>query len=144
MEVSEESIVIAENRFTQRDFSINSSVRGNARDSVDWIEFIEDVQSRPDTEILDQQEFSYRKNVLHNALNTLSKKERDILCLYRLSNPTKSLREIGEIMNLSTERIRQLEKQAFLKIQKYVKSVSANKVVKICLFLMIILALVVV
>ncbi len=144
MEVSEESIIIAENRFTQRDFSINSSVRGNARDSVDWIEFIEDVQSRPDTEILDQQEFSYRKNVLHDALNTLSKKERDILCLYRLSNPTKSLREIGEIMNLSTERIRQLEKQAFLKIQKYVKSVSANKVVKICLSLMIILALVVV
>lgn len=128
MEVSKESVMTVENRFTQRDFSVNSPVQENAHDSVSWIEFIEDAKSRPDIEILDQQEHSYRKKVLHDALNTLSKKERDILCLYRLSNPTKSLSEIGKIINLSTERVRQLDKRAFLKIQKYVKSVSENKI----------------
>jgi RNA polymerase sigma-32 factor len=128
MEVSKESVITVENRFTQRDFSVNSPVQENAHDSVSWIEFIEDAKSRPDIKILDQQEHSYRKKVLHDALNTLSKKERDILCLYRLSNPTKSLSEIGKIVNLSAERVRQLEKRAFLKIQKYVKSVSENKI----------------
>ena len=62
--------------------------------------------------------------MLHDALNTLSKKEYNVICLYRLSNPTKSLREIGQILNLSAERVRQLEKRAFLKIQNYVKSAS--------------------
>lgn len=128
MEVSKESVMTVENRFTQRDFSVNSPVQENSHDSVSWIEFIEDTKSRPDTEILDQQEHSYRKKVLHDALNTLSKKERDILCLYRFSNPTKSLNKIGKIMNLSAERVRQLEKRAFLKIQKYVQSVSENKI----------------
>lgn len=139
MNVSEESVITVENRFTQRDFSVNSPIQGNCRDTVAWIDFIEDAKSRPDIEILDQQEHCYRKKVLHEALNTLSKKERDILCLYRLSNPTKSLREIGETMSLSTERVRQLEKQAFLKIQKYVKSISENKIkaTMICFLLVI-------
>lgn len=120
MEVSEESVRIAEERFSQRDFSISVAVQNNS--GTTWIDFIEDTKSRPDKEILDQQEHNYRKKILHDALNTLSKKERDIICLYRLHNPTRTLQEIGKIVNLSAERVRQLEKKAFLKIQNYVNS----------------------
>ena len=120
MEVSEESVRIAEERFSQRDFSTSAAVQNNS--GTTWIDFIEDTKSRPDTEILDQQEHNYRKKILHDALNTLSKKERDIVCLYRLHNPTRTLQEIGKIVNLSAERVRQLEKKAFLKIQNYVNS----------------------
>lgn len=120
MEVSEESVRIAEERFSQRDFSISAAVQNNS--GTTWIDFIEDTKSRPDKEILDQQEHNYRKKILHDALNTLSKKERDIICLYRLHNPTRTLQEIGKIVNLSAERVRQLEKKAFLKIQNYVNS----------------------
>lgn len=124
MSVSEESVKQMENRFNRRDFSVSTPIDGNS--TTAWVDFIEDTKSRPDQEIFEQQEHSYRKKVLHEALNTLTKKEYEILCLYRLSNPTKSLREIGEIMNLSAERVRQLEKRAFLKIQDYVKS-KGNK-----------------
>lgn len=120
MEVSEESVRIAEERFSQRDFSISAAVQNNS--GTTWIDFIKDTKSRPDKEILDQQEHNYRKKILHDALNTLSKKERDIICLYRLHNPTRTLQEIGKIVNLSAERVRQLEKKAFLKIQNYVNS----------------------
>ncbi|MCR4623876.1 MAG: RNA polymerase factor sigma-32 [Alphaproteobacteria bacterium] len=121
--VTEESARIAERRFSRRDFSVNSPVDDGASGST-WIDFIEDAQSRPDSKVFDEQEYGYRKKVLHDALNTLSKKEYNVICLYRLSNPTKSLREIGQILNLSAERVRQLEKRAFLKIQNYVKSAS--------------------
>lgn len=122
MDVSEESVRTMENRLNRRDFSTNSTVK-DASD-VTWIDFIEDVKSRPDIKVLNQQEHSYRKKVLHDALNTLSKKEYDIFCLYRLANPTQSLQKIGKIVNLSTERVRQLEKKAFLKVQEYVKAHS--------------------
>ncbi len=120
MDVSEESVKIAEERFNHRDYSANSEIQGNS--GTTWIDFIEDLNSRPDKEIFDQQEHNYRKKILHDALNTLPKKERDIVCLYRLSNPPKTLQEIGKIVNLSAERVRQLEKKAFLKIQSYVNS----------------------
>ena len=126
MEVSEESVRIAEERFNQRDFSTNLTVQNNS--GITWIDFIEDANSRPDKEIFDQQEQKYRKKILHDALNTLSKKERNIICLYRLNNPTKTLQEIGKIMNLSAERVRQLEKKAFLKLQNYVnRSIKNNQ-----------------
>ncbi len=137
--VSEESVKIAEMRFSRRDFSINSPIDSDSSSS--WIDFISDAESRPDSRLFDEQEYNYRKTVLHDALNTLTKKEHDILCLYRLSNPTKSLREIGQIMNLSTERIRQLEKRAFLKVQNYVKSVS-KKSAGVALKLIVILILI--
>ena len=121
--VTEESARIAERRFSRRDFSVDSPVDDGSSGST-WVDFIEDAQSRPDSKVFDEQEYGYRKKVLHDALNTLSKKEYDVICLYRLSNPTKSLREIGQILNLSAERVRQLEKRAFLKIQNYVKSAS--------------------
>ncbi|MBO7454194.1 MAG: RNA polymerase factor sigma-32 [Alphaproteobacteria bacterium] len=121
--VTEESARIAENRFSQRDFSVNSPVDDGSSGTT-WVDFIEDAQSRPDSKVFDKQEYGYRKKVLHDALNTLSKKEYDVICLYRLSNPTKSLREIGQILNLSAERVRQLEKRAFLKVQNYVKATS--------------------
>lgn len=126
MKVSVEDVKIAETRFSHRDFSVNTSISEEKEKS--WIDFLEDTKNRPDTHILDDQEYSYRKKLLHDALNTLSKKEYDVICLYRLSNPTKSLREVGEILNLSAERVRQLEKQAFLKIQNYIKKVTKKKV----------------
>ncbi len=126
--VTEESARIAESRFSRRDFSVDSPVDNDS--GLTWVDFIEDAQSRPDSKVFDEQEYGYRKKVLHDALNTLSKKEYDILRLYRLSNPTRSLREIGQIMNLSTERIRQLEKRAFLKVQNYVKSISQKTINK--------------
>lgn len=122
MGVTKEDIYRAETRFTQQDFSINSPVGDEERST--WQDFLADTKSTPDKEILAKNEYEYRKKVLHAALNTLSKKEYDIVCMYRLHNPTKSLREIGEVMHLSAERVRQLEHRAFLKIQKYVKSVS--------------------
>lgn len=121
--VTEESARIAENRFSQRDFSVNSPVDDGSSGTT-WVDFIEDAQSRPDSKVFDEQEYGYRKKVLHDALNTLSKKEYDVVRLYRLSNPTKSFREIGQILNISAERVRQLEKRAFLKVQNYVKTAS--------------------
>jgi RNA polymerase sigma-32 factor len=85
---------------------------------------MEDSSESIESRLMEQNEFDYRKKILHTALNTLSKREYDIIRAYRLDCPTKSLREIASTMNLSAERVRQIEKEAFLKIQKYVRSVE--------------------
>jgi RNA polymerase sigma-32 factor len=120
MNVREEDVMTLETRFTNKDFSVNISVGEDKKSSLQ--DLLVDASDSLETTLLNKQEFEYRKDILHNALNTLSKKEYDIICSYRLRSPTVSLREIGKTMNLSAERIRQIEKNAFLKIQKYVKS----------------------
>ncbi|GHU15576.1 RNA polymerase sigma factor RpoH [Alphaproteobacteria bacterium] len=124
MQVSKEDVLVSDNRFTHKDFSTNIAV-GEDGDSS-FQDFIVDHKASQENLALDKQEYEYRKKVLHEALNTLSKREHDVVCAYRLCNPTKTLREIAEGMSISPERVRQIDNAAFLKIQKYVRSVEWN------------------
>jgi RNA polymerase sigma-32 factor len=120
MNVSQEEVMISETRFSGKDFSANSPM--GEENSGSWQDFLVDPGASPEAEALEKQEYKYRKKILHDALNILSPREHAIVCSYRLHTPTKSLREIASTMELSAERVRQIEKEAFLKIQKYVRS----------------------
>ncbi|MBQ3565376.1 MAG: RNA polymerase factor sigma-32 [Alphaproteobacteria bacterium] len=122
MQVPVEDVKLANTRLTHKDFSSNTPV-GDEGDSS-WQDFLMDSSQSQRSVIEDRQEYLYRKKILHDALNTLTKREYDIVRMYRLQNPTKSLREIADIMNLSAERVRQIEKTAFLKIQDYVRATN--------------------
>ncbi|MDR1375833.1 MAG: RNA polymerase factor sigma-32 [Holosporaceae bacterium] len=124
MNVTKEDVIISDIRLTHKDFSANSPIGDDQGRS--WQDFLADTSASPESVALEKQEYTYRKKVLHDALNTLSKREYDILCSHRLHNPIKSLKEIAESIGLSTERVRQIEKDAFLKLQKYVRSVEWN------------------
>ena len=60
-----------------------------------------------------------KREILENILNTLTERERDIL-KYRyglIDGTPKTLEEIGNIFNLSKERIRQIESKALQKLR---------------------------
>lgn len=124
MNVSKQEVINSDNRFTYKDFSANSPMGEDQTSS--WQDFLADTKDSVEIKLLQEQELKYRQQMLHAALNTLSKREYDIVCAYRLHTPQKSLKEIGEEVGLSAERVRQIEKGAFLKIQKYVRNNSVN------------------
>ena len=125
LEVSKEEVLAFENRFTFKDFSVNLAVGDDEKSSFQ--DFLQDSRDPLEETVMEKQEFEYRKKILHEALNVLSERERFIFCEYRLQSPTKTLKEIATILNLSTERVRQIENSAFLKIQKYIRTAEWNK-----------------
>lgn len=122
LNVKPEEVLSSNIRLTSKDFSVNTQINDDSASS--WQDFLEDKEMLASEKLEQQQEYEYRKKVLHNALNTLSKREYDIIREYRLDTPTKNLRQIGERLNISAERVRQIERNAFLKIQKYVRNVE--------------------
>jgi RNA polymerase sigma-32 factor len=119
LEVSEEDVMISEQRFAHKDFSANTAVGEDGESAFQ--DFIADPKASPEALAIEKQEYKYRKKILHAALNTLSKREYEVVCSHRLRNPTKTLQKIAAEMNVSAERVRQIDNAAFLKIQKYVR-----------------------
>ena len=83
-------------------------------------DFIEDETQNPEQSLLD----ASLKEDVRSLLATLSDKERDIIELrFGLEGKTQmSLKEIGELYNLTKERIRQIEKKALERLRNPSKS----------------------
>lgn len=125
MKVDKEDIITVENRLKSKDFSANTPMGDDSNSS--YQDFIKDLSQSQEEMVLEKQEHEYRKKMLHEALNTLNKREYDIFIAYRLTVPPKSLRQIGREMNLSAERVRQIESAAFIKLQKHIRRVEWDK-----------------
>ncbi|MDR1361872.1 MAG: RNA polymerase factor sigma-32 [Holosporaceae bacterium] len=119
LKVEEKDVMVSEERFVNKDFSANTAMGEEGDGSFQ--DFIMDQTASQEALVFEKQEYEYRKKILHEALNTLSPREYEIVCSHRLRTPAKALREIAEEMHISAERIRQIDNAAFLKIQKYVR-----------------------
>ena len=81
----------------------------NSEEDTSFGDFIESDEPRPEDVVMDEA----LKNSVRKILGTLSEKERGIITLrFGLDdNKALSLKEVGEIYNLTKERIRQIEKK---------------------------------
>ena len=104
---------------TARCFSIDQKVNDESDSDYNDIipgETLEDVEGKMNVDSL--------KYEINNVLDGLTKRETQILnCYFGLNGSTEmSLREIGEKLNLTNERVRQVKEQALKKLRSYGKS----------------------
>lgn len=100
--------------------SINEKIN-NDDDSFTWENLIVDNRATAEEITLAEEEMQFRKKIFHEALEIISEREKNIVIWNRLTEPPLTLSKIGEKLNISKERVRQLEERAFLKIKEYIK-----------------------
>lgn len=96
--------------------SFDAPVKGSDRDDTTFGDFIEDSYSdAPDAQVMNEA-FAAE---LNNVIETLKPNEAAVLKMrYGIGvEKPMSLREIGEVCNLTKERIRQIEKHALVRMQ---------------------------
>lgn len=101
--------------------SLDAQVSTSENDSTTVGDFIQDERySNPDSDIIAES----IHNDIDDLLNTLKPNEAKVLRLrYGLSGEKPmSLKEVGDICNLTKERIRQIEKNAILRMQHPTRS----------------------
>ena len=101
--------------------SLDAELSTPENDKTSVGDFIEDTQSeKPEDKVVNDS----LKEEINNVLHTLKPNEEDVLRLRFGLNGEKpmSLKEVGDVCNLTKERIRQIEKHAILRMQHVTRS----------------------
>lgn len=96
--------------------SLDKTVRQGTTEGSSLGDFIQDsLYENPEAGVINEN----MKNDIDSVLNTLTEKEAEVL-RYRFGlngKESMSLKEVGDVFNLTKERIRQIEKKAILRLQ---------------------------
>lgn len=101
--------------------SLDAELNTPENDKTSVGDFIEDTQSeKPEDKVVNDS----LKEEINNVLHTLKPNEENVLRLRFGLNGEKpmSLKEVGDVCNLTKERIRQIEKHAILRMQHVTRS----------------------
>ena len=114
--VSEEKIIELKNRMEQSDVSLDTKIKDSEGSS--FITLVESRYQSPEEEAIDKEKEEIFKKELQKAVNNLNEREKYIISERYLSPNPKTLQELGEELNVTRERIRQIEKRALEKMKK--------------------------
>ena len=108
------------------DKSLNVSV--GDEDDNEKVDFLIDASQNIEAKVASRQEASYKAKVLQQCLSKLNEREQYIIRKRMLSDSPITLEEIGDKFNVSRERIRQIEKNAFAKLKSLVLVAMDGKI----------------
>jgi len=118
--VKEKDVKDMELRTAARDFSLDSNVTDD--NSITYIDTLP-VDSPSQEEVLENIETNVLAHRgLEEGLTKLSPREKRVIESRYLSSPQGKLRELGEELGISKERVRQIEVQALKKLKGEVES----------------------
>ena len=114
--VTHEEVLSMNGRMSGSDASLNTPMGTDG--DMEWQDWLADDEPGQAAEFADRQEFDARMELLTQAMEDLTDREKDILSQRRLSDEPVTLEDLSKVYNVSRERIRQIEVRAFEKVQK--------------------------
>lgn len=110
-------------RMAGPDLSLDAP-QGADEDGRSWVETIEDEDAATEAEVTERLDGARRRAALYSAVEQLPERERHIVSARHLSDEPATLSDLGAIMGISKERVRQLEERALSRLTSIVRSAS--------------------
>ena len=120
LSVSKKEVVSMNRRISGSDYSLNAPVTNDGQG--EWQDWLEDETQNQEASFAETEEYLIKKNIMNDALQVLSEREKDIICERQLSENPLTLEDLSIRYDVSRERIRQIEAKAFEKLQNEMKS----------------------
>lgn len=125
LDVAETEVIEMNKRLSQPDHSLNVPVHDEGFD--EWQDTLVDERVNQETHLVEQDNAQKRKALLQEAMESLNEREQLIIHERRLKDPPATLDTLSQNLNLSRERVRQIEFRAFEKLQKAIKEIAATQ-----------------
>ena len=125
LSVSEEE-VISMNRRLSGDASLNAPIKASEGESGEWQDWLVDDHENAEQILVKQDELEARRDMLADAIDVLTDREKRIFLARRLEESPITLEELSGEFDISRERVRQIEVRAFEKVQKAMKQAARD------------------
>ncbi len=116
LEVTEKEVREMEERMSFTDSSLNATVSGE-EGTAEWQDWIENPTPNQEEDLISKDEHKKRIELLKRGFQCLTPRERMILEARQMSDPSQTLDQISKTLNVSKERVRQIELRAFKKLR---------------------------
>ena len=116
LKVNVHEVEAMEIRLNGGDQSLNAPVSDESEDS--WQDFLSDQRPSSEETVVSVRDGRTRARWLVEALRELPQREQTIIRKRRLTENGATLEELGRVLGVSKERVRQLEHRALTKLRK--------------------------
>ena len=111
-----------ESRLTGGDLYLNQKVDGESEN--DLMSLLADERQNPEEVYENFNDKQVKKNYINDAINTLNQREKTIIRLRKFKEKSITLDELGKMLKISKERVRQIETKALEKLRKAILEIS--------------------
>jgi RNA polymerase sigma-32 factor len=118
-------VEMMEGRLSGSDFSLNAT-QSSDDEGREWIETLEDEGDIQSDKVEQTKDIETLRTWLLEAMSNLNERECYIVRERKLRDEPRTLESLGNELNLSKERVRQLEAAAFAKMRKMLASQSSE------------------
>ena len=125
LNVSKKEVTEMNRRLAGPDHSLNAPLKEDGEG--EWQDWLADTSPTQEYVISNSQELDQRKDLLSEAINILSSREKYIMVQRRLQDKPKTLEYLSNHFKISRERVRQIEVRAMEKLKKSVKNLLIKK-----------------
>ena len=125
LNVSTKEVVEMSKRLSGPDKSLNTPLQAEGLD--EWQDWLVDDESNHEAHFMERDETKHKNTLLDTALQSLNERERHIIQERRLKEPPVTLEALSASLDISRERVRQIETRAFEKLQKAVQKCRPSK-----------------
>jgi RNA polymerase sigma-32 factor len=125
LDVPETEVVNMNRRLAATDASLNAPLRGEGES--EWQDWLVDEGEGQEAELAASEELSYRRELLGDAMQSLSERERNIVSQRHLIDKPVTLEQLSRSYGISRERVRQIEAGALAKLKKNVTRVARKR-----------------
>ena len=111
-----------ESRLTSGDLHLNQKVDSESEN--DLMSLLPDERQNPEEIYEDFNDKNVKKNYIARAIETLNDREKTIINLRKFKEKSITLDELGQMLKISKERVRQIETKALEKLKKAILEIS--------------------
>ena len=111
-----------ESRLSGGDVFLNQKIDNDSEN--DLMSLLEDDRANPEESFQDFNDGKIKKDYIEKAILTLNERERTIIKLRKLREKSITLDELGQMLKISKERVRQIETKALEKLRLIILKIS--------------------